>query len=212
MQNPDRCNGRGFLFCRAYQQYRAHRNCTGAPAAGTSSYRRDPYPVVVLYLQEARNLYRTPGRFRTEVIKQDRDVAADTAAGAKLCTKIKRGSVTKCPIFPLVTMRFSGSASPRRVGRGSSQYLLPSSPVATHFPALSATMPRGGGSNTARRRYAALVRCMRLAVVLCYNFVSNSAWLYPLTPLVIMPRKSSREKSESRNTSSGFIPSCLPIS
>lgn len=118
MQNPDRCNGRGFLFCRAYQQYRAHRNCTGAPAAGTSSYRRDPYPVVVLYLQEARNLYRTPGRFRTEVIKQDRDVAADTAAGAKLCTKIRTRKRNEMPDFPIGNYAFFGVGEPAACGAG----------------------------------------------------------------------------------------------
>lgn len=59
-------------------------------------------------------------------------------------TKIIGWCVTKQPIFPLLTDRFSGSASPRRVVRGSSQYLLPSSPVATYFPALSATIPRRG--------------------------------------------------------------------
>lgn len=159
-----------------------------------------------------RSLSGLPPHFRRERRIKRWGIAAGTATGAALGTKSNAKAERKCQNFALVTTLFSGSASPRRVGRGSSQYLLPSSPVATHFPALSATMPRGGGSNTARRRYAALVRCMRLAVVLCYNFVSNSAWLYPLTPLVIMPRKSSREKSESRNTSSGFIPSCLPIS
>ena len=43
-------------------------------------------------------------------------------------------------------------------------------------------------------------------VLLCYSFVSSSAWLYPLTPFVIMDRKSSREKSDRRNTSSGLMP------
>ena len=179
--------------------------------AGTSSSVRDPYPARGLILHR-RPLSGLPPHSREERRIKRWGIAAGTAAGATLGTKSNAKAERKCQNFALVTTLFSGSASPRRVGRGSSQYLLPSSPVATHFPALSATMPRGGGSNTARRRYAALVRCMRLAVVLCYNFVSNSAWLYPLTPLVIMPRKSSREKSESRNTSSGFIPSCLPIS
>lgn len=177
----------------------------------TAQRRRDHYPALWSYLHRRPLSKLSPHSRGEERIKAE-GITADTAAGASIGTKSIGWCVTKCLIFALVTTLFSGSASPRRVGRGSSQYLLPSSPVATHFPALSATMPRGGGSNTARRRYAALVRCMRLAVVLCYNFVSNSAWLYPLTPLVIMPRKSSREKSESRNTSSGFIPSCLPIS
>ena len=179
--------------------------------AGTSSSVRDPYPARGLIFHR-RPLSGLPPHFRRERRIKRWGIAAGTATGAALGTKSNAKAERKCQNFALVTTLFSGSASPRRVGRGSSQYLLPSSPVATHFPALSATMPRGGGNNTARRRYAALVRCMRLAVVLCYNFVSNSAWLYPLTPLVIMPRKSSREKSESRNTSSGFIPSCLPIS
>lgn len=177
----------------------------------TARRRRDHYPALWSYLHR-RPLSKPPSTFSRRRADKAGEITADTATGASIGTKSIGWCVTKCLIFALVTTLFSGSASPRRVGRGSSQYLLPSSPVATHFPALSATMPRGGGSNTARRRYAALVRCMRLAVVLCYNFVSNSAWLYPLTPLVIMPRKSSREKSESRNTSSGFIPSCLPIS
>ena len=179
--------------------------------AGTSSSVRDPYPACGLIFHR-RPLSGLPPHFRRERRIKRWGIAAGTATGAALGTKSNAKAERKCQNFALVTTLFSGSASPRRVGQGSSQYLLPSSPVATHFHALSATMPRGGGSNTARRRYAALVRCMRLAVVLCYNFVSNSAWLYPLTPLVIMPRKSSREKSESRNTSSGFIPSCLPIS
>ena len=178
-----------------------HQNCTGAHRLVPAALCETLIPRVVLYF--IGGLYLDFLRW---------GIAAGTATGAALGTKSNAKAERKCQNFALVTTLFSGSASPRRVGRGSSQYLLPSSPVATHFPALSATMPRGGGSNTARRRYAALVRCMRLAVVLCYNFVSNSAWLYPLTPLVIMPRKSSREKSESRNTSSGFIPSCLPIS
>lgn len=182
-----------------------HQNCTGALPG-----QRDHYPALWSYLRRSLSGL-SPRSLGERRIKRCR-FAADTAEGAAIGTRSNTKSERKCRIFTLVTTLFSGSASPRRVGRGSSQYLLPSSPVATHFPALSATMPRGGGSNTARRRYAALVRCMRLAVVLCYNFVSNSAWLYPLTPLVIMPRKSSREKSESRNTSSGFIPSCLPIS
>ena len=210
MQNPDRCNGRGFLFLQSVSAIQGSPELHRSACGWYQQLQARPLPCCGLIFTGGVKSSSNSRAFPHG--KQNRDIAADTAAGAKLCTKIKRGSVTKCPIFPLVTMRFSGSASPRRVGRGSSQYLLPPSPVATHFPALSATMPRGGGSNTARRRYAALVRCMRLAVVLCYNFVSNSAWLYPLTPLVIMPRKSSREKSESRNTSSGFIPSCLPIS
>lgn len=187
-------------------KYGTHQYCTGALPG-----QRDPYPALWSYLHR-RPLSELSQRSRGERRIKRCMFAADTAEGAAIGTKSNAEAERKCQIFTLVTTLFSGSASPRRLGRGSSQYLLPSSPVATHFPALSATMPRGGGRNTARRRYAALVRCMRLAVVLCYNFVSNSAWLYPLTPLVIMPRKSSREKSESRNTSSGFIPSCLPIS
>lgn len=178
--------------------------------AGTSSSVRDPYPACGLIFHR-RPLSGLPPHFRRER-RIKRWGCGRYRHRCRAWHKSNAKAERKCQNFALVTTLFSGSASPRRVGRGSSQYLLPSSPVATHFPALSATMPRGGGSNTARRRYAALVRCMRLAVVLCYNFVSNSAWLYPLTPLVIMPRKSSREKSESRNTSSGFIPSCLPIS
>lgn len=193
-----------------------HQNCTGAHRLVPAALCETLIPRVVLYFSglifHRRPLSGLPPHFRRERRIKRWGVAAGTATGAALGTKSNAKAERKCQNFALVTTLFSGSASPRRVGRGSSQYLLPSSPVATHFPALSATMPRGGGSNTARRRYAALVRCMRLAVVLCYNFVSNSAWLYPLTPLVIMPRKSSREKSESRNTSSGFIPSCLPIS
>ena len=34
----------------------------------------------------------------------------------------------------------------------------------------------------------------------------------PLDPLVIIARKSSREKSDRRNTSSGLMLGCLPIS
>ena len=188
-----------------------HQNCTGAHRPVPAALCETLIPRVVLYFIR-RPLSGLPPHFRRERRIKRWGIAAGTATGAALGTKSNAKAERKCQNFALVTTLFSGSASPRRVGRGSSQYLLPSSPVATHFPALSATMPRGGGRNTTRRRYAALVRCMRLAVVLCYNFVSNSAWLYPLTPLVIMPRKSSREKSESRNTSSGFIPSCLPIS
>lgn len=179
--------------------------------AGTSSSVRDPYPACGLIFHR-RPLSGLPPHFRRERRIKRWGIAAGTATGAALGTKSNAKSGTEMPKFCLGNYAFFGVGEPAACGAGSSQYLLPSSPVATHFPALSATMPRGGGSNTARRRYAALVRCMRLAVVLCYNFVSNSAWLYPLTPLVIMPRKSSREKSESRNTSSGFIPSCLPIS
>ena len=117
------------------------------------------------------------------------------------------------PDFPIGNYAFFGVGEPAACGAGV--VTVPFAVVAccNAFPRPQRDdAERGRESNTARRRYAALVRCMRLAVVFCYNFVSNSAWLYPLTPLVIMPRKSSREKSESRNTSSGFIPSCLPIS
>ena len=128
--------------------------------AGTSSSVRDPYPACGLIFHR-RPLSGLPPHFRRERRIKRWGIAAGTATGAALGTKSNAKAERKCQNFALVTTLFSGSASPRRVGRGSSQYLLPSSPVATHFPALSATMPRGGGRNTARRRYAALVRCMR---------------------------------------------------
>ena len=43
-------------------------------------------------------------------------------------------------------------------------------------------------------------------------FLNIVVLLYTDTPFVIMSRKSSLEKSDNRNTSSGDIPSCLSIS
>lgn len=113
--------------------------------AGTSSSVRDPYPACGLIFHR-RPLSGLPPHFRRERRIKRWGIAAGTATGAALGTKSNAKAERKCQNFALVTTLFSGSASPRRVGRGSSQYLLPSSPVATHFPALSATMPRGGGA------------------------------------------------------------------
>lgn len=113
--------------------------------AGTSSSVRDPYPACGLILHR-RPLSGLPPHFRGERRIKRWGIAAGTATGAAFGTKSNAKAERKCQNFALVTTLFSGSASPRRVGRGSSQYLLPSSPVATHFPALSATMPRGGGA------------------------------------------------------------------
>ena len=115
--------------------------------AGTSSSVRDPYPACGLIFHR-RPLSGLPPHSCGERRIKRWGIAAGTATGAALGTKSNAKAERKCQNFALVTTLFSGSASPRRVGRGSSQYLLPSSPVATHFPALSATMPRGGGSNT----------------------------------------------------------------
>lgn len=178
--------------------------------AGTSSSVRDPYPARGLILHR-RPLSGLPPHSRGER-RIKRWGCGRYRHRCRAWHQKQRQSGTEMPKFCLGNYAFFGVGEPAACGAGV--VTVPFAVVAccNAFPALSATMPRGGGRNTARRRYAALVRCMRLAVVLCYNFVSNSAWLYPLTPLVIMPRKSSREKSESRNTSSGFIPSCLPIS
>ena len=115
--------------------------------AGTSSSVRDPYPACGLIFHR-RPLSGLPPHFRRERRIKRWGIAAGTATGAALGTKSNAKAERKCQNFALVTTLFSGSASPRRVGRGSSQYLLPSSPVATHFPALSATMPRGGREQT----------------------------------------------------------------
>ena len=115
--------------------------------AGTSSSVRDPYPACGLIFHR-RPLSGLPPHFRRERRIKRWGIAAGTATGAALGTKSNAKAERKCQNFALVTTLFSGSASPRRVGRGSSQYLLPSSPVATHFPALSATMPRGRGRAT----------------------------------------------------------------
>lgn len=115
--------------------------------AGTSSSVRDPYPACGLIFHR-RPLSGLPPHFRRERRIKRWGIAAGTATGAALGTKSNAKAERKCQNFALVTTLFSGSASPRRVGRGSSQYLLPSSPVATHFPALSATMPRGGEGAT----------------------------------------------------------------
>ena len=115
--------------------------------AGTSSSVRDPYPARGLILHR-RPLSGLSPHFRRERRIKRWGIAAGTATGAALGTKSNAKAERKCQNFALVTTLFSGSASPRRVGRGSSQYLLPSSPVATHFPALSATMPRGGEGAT----------------------------------------------------------------
>ena len=111
--------------------------------AGTSSSVRGPYPAGGLIFHR-RPLSGLPPHFRRERRIKRWGIAAGTATGAAFGTKSNAKAERKCQNFALVTTLFSGSASPRRVGRGSSQYLLPSSPVATHFPALSATMPRGG--------------------------------------------------------------------
>lgn len=113
--------------------------------AGTSSSVRDPYPACGLIFHR-RPLSGLPPHFRRERRIKRWGIAAGTATGAALGTKSNAKAERKCQNFALVTTLFSGAASPRRVGRGSSQYLLPSSPVATHFPALSATMPRGEGA------------------------------------------------------------------
>ena len=113
--------------------------------AGASSSVRDPYPACGLIFHR-RPLSGLPPHFRRERRIKRWGIAAGTATGAALGTKSNAKAERKCQNFALVTTLFSGSASPRRVGRGSSQYLLPSSPVATHFPALSATMPRGEGA------------------------------------------------------------------
>lgn len=113
--------------------------------AGTSSSVRVPYPACGLIFHR-RPLSGLPPHFRRERRIKRWGIAAGTATGAALGTKSNAKAERKCQNFALVTTLFSGSASPRRVGRGSSQYLLPSSPVATHFPALSATMPRGEGA------------------------------------------------------------------
>lgn len=115
-----------------------HQNCTGALPG-----QRDHYPALWSYLR--RPLSGLSPRSRGERrIKRCR-FAADTAEGAAIGTKSNAKAERKCQIFALLTTLFSGSTSPRRVGWGSSQYLFPSSPVATHFHPLSATMPRGMG-------------------------------------------------------------------
>lgn len=101
--------------------------------AGTSSSVRDPYPARGLIFHR-RPLSGLPPHFRRERRIKRWGIAAGTATGAALGTKSNAKAERKCQNFALVTTLFSGSASPRRVGRGSSQYLLPSSPVATHFP------------------------------------------------------------------------------
>lgn len=178
--------------------------------AGTSSSVRDPYPACGLIFHR-RPLSGLPPHFRRERRIKRWGLRQVPPQVPRLAPK-QRQSGTEMPKFCLGNYAFFGVGEPAACGAGV--VTVPFAVVAccNAFPRPQRDDAERGGRNTARRRYAALVRCMRLAVVLCYNFVSNSAWLYPLTPLVIMPRKSSREKSESRNTSSGFIPSCLPIS
>ena len=109
--------------------------------AGTSSSVRDPYPARGLILHR-RPLSGLPPHSCGERRIKRWGIAAGTATGAALGTKSNAKAERKCQNFALVTTLFSGSASPRRVGRGSSQYLLPSSPVATHFLPLCATLVR----------------------------------------------------------------------
>ena len=138
---PDCCSSRVFFYVRMRDSPELH----WSTQAGTSSSVRDPYPACGLIFHR-RPLSGLPPHFRRERRIKRWGIAAGTATGAALGTKSNAKAERKCQNFALVTTLFSGSASPRRVGRGSSQYLLPSSPVATHFPALSATMPRGEGA------------------------------------------------------------------
>ena len=119
--------------------------------AGTSSSVRDPYPACGLIFHR-RPLSGLPPHFRRERRIKRWGIAAGTATGAALGTKSNAKAERKCQNFALVTTLFSGSASPRRVGRGSSQYLAASLPVATHFPRLSATMPTRGQQHKQKRR------------------------------------------------------------
>ena len=113
-----------------------HQNCTGALPG-----QRDHYPALWSYLR--RPLSGLSPRSRGERrIKRCR-FAADTAEGAAIGTRSNTKAERKCRIFTLATTLFSGSASPRRVGRGSSQYLSAANPVATHFLPLCATLARG---------------------------------------------------------------------
>ena len=110
--------------------------------AGTSSSVRDPYPARGLILHR-RPLSGLPPHFHGERRIKRWGIAAGTAIGAALGTKSNAKAERKCQNFALVTTLFSGSASPRRVGRGSSQYLAAAKSVATHFLPLCATLARG---------------------------------------------------------------------
>lgn len=85
--------------------------------AGTSSSVRDPYPARGLILHR-RPLSGLSPHFRRERRIKRWGIAAGTATGAALGTKSNAKAERKCQNFALVTTLFSGSASPRRVGRG----------------------------------------------------------------------------------------------
>lgn len=142
--------------------------------AGTSSSVRDPYPARGLILHR-RPLSGLPPHSRGERRIKRWGIAAGTATGAALGTKSNAKAERKCQNFALVTTLFSGSASSRRVGRGSSQYLLPSSPVATHFPAvtalMSATVAAVSSSSSAQETASSIVATASshaLLSILCF--------------------------------------------
>ena len=123
-----------------------------------------------------------------------------------LKSKLRKRNGNAQPFSPIGNYAFFGSASPRR-GAGVVTATFPVVACCNAFPPPSARRCEGSGatySQTQIRR--ALVRCMRLAVMMtCSNFVSNSAWPYPLTPLVIMLRKSSRARNQRAGIpTSGF--------
>ena len=113
--------------------------------AGTSGSVRDPYPARGLILHR-RPLSGLPPHSRGERRIKRWGIAAGTATGAALGTKSNAKAERKCQNFALVTTLFSGSASPRRVGRGSSQYLLPSSPVQRISPPSARRCREGEGA------------------------------------------------------------------